>query len=75
MCTVDRARRLELAPPAVSKAVIRRQKIAEDQGFIFGVIGLKVSSLIKERLWLSDISDILLRRSRRSSNISAGSVI
>jgi hypothetical protein len=53
MCTVDRARRLELAPPAVSKAVIRRQKIAEDQGFISGVIGIKVSSLIEERLWLS----------------------
>jgi hypothetical protein len=53
MTTVDLARRLNLAHPAVSKAVIRRQIIAEDQGFISGVIGLKMSLLIKERLWLS----------------------
>ncbi len=32
MTTVDLARRLNLAQPTVSQAVIRGQKIAEDQG-------------------------------------------
>ena len=32
MTTVDLAKRLNLAQPTVSQAVIRGQKIAEDQG-------------------------------------------